>query len=195
MAKQKGLEGKTVVLGVTGGIAAYKAALIARHLMELGAEVYVVMTYSATQFVTPLTFQSLTGTPVLVDMFQPQTEWPVEHVFLADKADLVLVAPCTANIIGKIAYGLAEDMVTLTVMATKAPVVIAPAMETKMYQNPIVQENIARLKKLGYHFVGPDVGRLASGKEGEGRLAEPDKIVAQVAEILTQPRKLPKPGK
>lgn len=191
MAETKPLEGKMVVLGVTGSIAAYKAALLARQLMEQGGRVYVIMTYSATKFVTPLTFQALTGNPVLVDMFDPQTPWQIDHVYLGTKADLVIVAPCTANIIGKIAHGLAEDMVTMTVMATKAPVIIAPAMEVNMYQSPLVQENIAKLKKMGYHFVGPETGRLATGREGQGRLSEPEEILARALEVMSQPRKLP----
>lgn len=195
MAEGKPLEGKMVVLGVTGSIAAYKAALLARQFMDKGAGVYVIMTHSATKFVTPLTFQALTGNPVLVDMFNPQTPWQIDHVYLGEKSDLVIVAPCTANIIGKIAYGLAEDMVTVTVMASKAPVIIAPAMEVNMYLNPIVQENIAKLKKLGYHFVGPETGRLATGREGQGRLSEPKEILARALEVMSRPRKLPPPRK
>ncbi|MBI3287786.1 MAG: hypothetical protein HYZ68_07040 [Chloroflexi bacterium] len=195
MAKPSQVNGKFVVLGVTGSIAAYKACLVARRFMELGAEVYVMMTQGATKFVTPLTFHALTGHVPVVDMFEPRTDWQIEHVYLAAKANLVVLAPCTAHVIGKIANGLADDIVTVTVMATQAPVVIAPAMNVNMYQNSIVQENIVRLKKLGYIFVGPTYGKLASPleAEGEGRLAEPEEIVEQAVKLLASPRRLKAP--
>ncbi len=179
------LKGKTILLGVTGGIAAYKAPMILRRLQRMGAQVMVAMTKAGTEFVTPLTFKALTGHPVLVDMFDPATEWQIEHVILAEKVDLVLIAPATANIIGKIAAGLANDMVSLTVMATKAPVIIAPAMNVNMYENPIVQGNIKRLQEGGYTFVEPEEGVLATGIRGKGRLAEVDSIVKKVCEILS----------
>jgi phosphopantothenoylcysteine decarboxylase/phosphopantothenate--cysteine ligase len=180
----KDLEGKTILLGVTGSIAAYKAPAILRKLKSLGAEVIVAMTKAGTELITPLTFKALSGKPVLVDMFEPATEWQIEHVILAQKVDLVLIAPATANIIGKIASGIADDMVSLTVMATKAPVVIAPAMNVGMYENPIVQENIKKLEGLGYTFVEPGVGVLATGVEGRGRLAEIEDITKTVVGLL-----------
>ncbi len=178
------LDGRTVVMGVTGSIAAYKAPTIARKLQNEGAEVIVVMTEAGSKLVDPLTFRSLTGRPVLLDMFAPTTDWQIEHISLAEKADLFLIAPATANTIGKIAHGIADTLLTCTVMATKAPVVIAPAMNVNMYENPTVQENIKRLQELGYHFVGPKVGRLATGIEGRGALADVDDIVAKVEELL-----------
>lgn len=178
------LEGKTVVLGVTGSIAAYKAPTVARKLQNKGATVIVVMTEAGTKLVDPLTFRSLTGTTAMVDMFAPSPDRQIEHVSLAEEADLFLIAPATANTIGKIASGIADNLLTCAIMATKAPVVIAPAMNTNMYENPIVQENIKRLEGLGYRFVGPKVGTLATGVEGKGPLAEVDDIVARVEEVL-----------
>ena len=157
------LEGKTVILGVTGSIAAYKAATLARKLQSRGAEVIVVMTEAGAKLVDPLTFRSLTGKPVLVHMFPPSTDWQIEHVALAEMAHLFLIAPATANTIGKIAGGIADNLLTCAVMATKAPVLIAPAMNVDMYENPLVQANIDKLEKLGYRFVGPKVGTLATG--------------------------------
>lgn len=185
----KDLEGKTILLGVTGSIAAYKAPAILRKLKSLGADVVVAMTKAGTEFVTPLTFRALSGNPVLVEMFEPATEWQIEHVILAQKVDLVLIAPASANIIGKIASGIADDMVSLTVMATKAPVVIAPAMNVNMYENPIVGENIKKLEGVGYTFVEPGVGVLATGVEGRGRLAELEEIVEKVCELLSEERR------
>jgi phosphopantothenoylcysteine decarboxylase/phosphopantothenate--cysteine ligase len=181
------LDGKTIVLGVTGSIAAYKAPTLARKLQTKGAEVIVVMSEAGAKLVDPLTFRSLTGTAVPVDMFSPVTDWQIEHISLAERADLFLIAPATANTIGKIAHGIADNLVTCSVMATKAPVVVAPAMNVNMYENPIVQENIRRLQELGYRFVEPEVGRLATGIEGKGRLADLDEIVQQVEESLKGP--------
>jgi phosphopantothenoylcysteine decarboxylase/phosphopantothenate--cysteine ligase len=178
------LEGKTVVLGVTGSIAAYKAPTVARKLQSKGADVIVVITEAGTKLVAPLTFRSLTGKPVIVDMFDPSTEWQIEHISLAEKADLFLIAPATANTIGKIAHGIADNMLTCAVMATRAPVLIAPAMNVNMYENRVVQENIRRLQELGYSFVGPKVGRLATGIEGRGPLADADDIVRRAEELL-----------
>jgi phosphopantothenoylcysteine decarboxylase/phosphopantothenate--cysteine ligase len=178
------LRGTTVVLGVTGSIAAYKAPTLARRLQSKGAEVIVVMTQAGTKLVDPLTFRSLTGNPVLVDMFAPSTDWQIEHISLADKAGLVLIAPATANTIGKIAHGIADNLLTCAVLATKAPVLIAPAMNVNMYENPVVQANIERLSQLGYHFVGPKVGVLATGIEGKGPLADVEEIVQKAEELL-----------
>lgn len=178
------LEGKTVILGVTGSIAAYKAATLARKLQSRGAEVIVVMTEAGAKLVDPLTFRSLTGKPVLVHMFPPSTDWQIEHVALAEMAHLFLIAPATANTIGKIAGGIADNLLTCAVMATKAPVLIAPAMNVDMYENPLVQANIDKLEKLGYRFVGPKVGTLATGITGKGPLAEIDEIVAAAEQLL-----------
>jgi phosphopantothenoylcysteine decarboxylase/phosphopantothenate--cysteine ligase len=178
------LEGKTIVLGVTGSIAAYKAPTLARRLQSKGAVIIVVMTEAGAKLVDPLTFRSLTGKPVLVNMFPPSTDWQIEHIALADMADLFLIAPATANTIGKIAGGIADNLLTCAVMATKAPVVIAPAMNVNMYENSIVQANIEKLEQLGYSFVGPKVGTLATGITGKGPLAAVDEIVSRVEELL-----------
>lgn len=168
---------KTVVLGVTGGIAAYKALDIVSGLRKRNICVYVIMTEAACRFVTPLSFQSLSQNYVISDMFKEPKSFEIEHVSLAMKADLFLIAPATANIIGKIAGGIADDMLSTTVMATKAPVLFAPAMNTNMYNNPILQRNIEVLKSYGYHFIEPDEGRLACGVTGKGKLADTEKIL------------------
>ncbi len=175
------LKGKNVVLCVTGGIAAFKAAALASRLCAMGAEVDVIMTKHAREFITPLTFRSITKTPVVTDMFGEPVSMEIEHISLAEKADIFVIAPATANIIGKIAAGIADDMVSTTVMATKAPVLIAPAMNTNMYENPIVRENINKLKSLGYIFMEPGEGRLACGAMGKGRMPEPEEIAERVA--------------
>lgn len=180
------LANKTVVLGITGGIAAYKAADIASKLTQAGAKVEVVMTESATKFVTPLTLRGVTGRPVVTDMFEPATEFSIEHVALAEAADVVVIAPATANTIAKLAIGMADNMLTCLVLATKAPVIIAPAMDDNMFQNPITQDNIAKLKARGFTIVDPARGRLASGKTGWGRLAETEMIIAAVKRVLEQ---------
>lgn len=180
------LEDKNIVVGVTGGIAAYKAVQIVSSLTKLGANVEVIMTESATEFVKPLTFQSISHNPVRQDMFTPPKNWDVEHISLAQKADLMLLAPATANMIGKLANGIADDMLSTTVMATTAPVLIAPAMNNKMYENPIVQDNISYLKKHNYKFIEADAGYLACGTVGKGRLPDPEEIVQQsIVEILS----------
>ena len=165
------------VFGVTGGIAAAKATLVASMLVRQGLDLHVIMTESACEFVTPLTFRTLTANPVTVDMFEEPGQWNVKHVSLAQRADIFVIAPATANFLGKVSAGIADDMLTTTVMATRAPVVIAPAMNSVMYGNPIVQRNIASLKALGYMFVGPESGRLACGDMGAGRMASPERIV------------------
>ncbi len=175
---------KFVVVGVTGGIAAYKAAEIVSTLTKNGAEVQVIMTASAQQFITPLTLQTLSKNPVITDMFAEPKAWEVQHIALADKADLFLIVPATANIIGKVANGIADDMLSTTIMATQAPVVFAPAMNVHMYANPVVQENIRTLQELGYHMVEPGIGRLACGYEGKGRLAEIPEILRVASEVL-----------
>ncbi len=178
----RALEGKTVVLCITGGIAAYKAADLTSRLRKLGAKVHIIMTESATHFITPLTLEVLSENRVVTDMFDRAFTWEVEHISLAKCADVFVVAPATANIIGKAAHGIADDMVSTTLMATKAPVVIAPAMNTNMYQNPVVQDNIASLKARGFHFVEPESGRLACGDTGTGKLADP----AVIAEAIVR---------
>ncbi|MDD3766475.1 MAG: bifunctional phosphopantothenoylcysteine decarboxylase/phosphopantothenate--cysteine ligase CoaBC [Eubacteriales bacterium] len=174
------LKGKTVVIGVCGGIAAYKVCEIISKLKKLGANVRVCMTDAAQKFVTPLTFQSLSQNAVATGMFDPVKSWDIEHISLAKAADVMLIVPATANIIGKISAGIADNIVTTTVMATKAKVIIAPAMNTQMYENPITTENIERLKKLGYVFVDPEGGRLACGDVGKGKLADVDDIIEEV---------------
>ena len=186
MSDLSAVRGKDIILGVTGGIAAYKACSVASALTQAGAKVEVIMTRHATEFVAPLTFQTLTKNQVFVDMFAPVRYFEVEHVALADRAHLIVIAPATANIIGKIAAGIADDMLSTVVMAVnnRVPVLIAPAMNVNMWENPIVQENVAKLARLGYTFIQPDEGRLAEGYSGRGRLPEPETIVAAVARTL-----------
>lgn len=181
------LNGKNVVMGVSGGIAAYKAVELVSRLKKAGASVYVIMTTSAAKFVTPLTFREISGNPVVVSMWDEPKQWNVEHIALASKADIFVIAPATANIIGKIANGIADDMLTTTVMATKAPVIVAPAMNTNMYLNPIVQGNLEKLKDAGYHIIEPACGMLACGVEGPGRLPEPAQIVDTILSIIASP--------
>lgn len=173
----KTLKGLNVVVGVTGCIAAYKAAEVVSRLKKLGADVRVVMTKSACEFVAPLTFGTLSKNKVITDMFGLPDYKEVEHISAAAWADLFLICPATANIIGKVASGIADDFLSTTVMATKAPVVFAAAMNSNMYENPIVTANIEKLKDFGYHFIEPDVGMLACGTSGKGRLADYDKII------------------
>jgi len=175
---------KTIVLGITGGIAAYKAAELASKLTQAGAKVEVIMTESATRFITPLTLRSLTNRPVVTDMFELASEFSIEHVALAEAADIVIIAPATANIIAKLAAGIADDALSCTVLATEAPVVVAPAMNVNMFQNSITQDNLARLKDRGFTIVDPEYGRLASGKVGLGRLADVEKIIGTVKLVL-----------
>jgi phosphopantothenoylcysteine decarboxylase/phosphopantothenate--cysteine ligase len=180
------LTGKTVVLGITGSIAAYKAAELASRLTQAGARVEVVMSESATRFVSPLTFRSLTGRSVVTSMWEASSEFSVEHVALAETADIVVIAPATADIIARLAVGIADDMISCTVLATKAPVILAPAMNVNMLQNPATQHNLAELKARGFTIVEPAYGRLASGRIGEGRLAETEKIIASIKQILNK---------
>jgi len=178
------LTNKTIILGITGSIAAYKAADIASKLTQAGAKVDVVMTEPATKFITPLTLRGITGRAVVADMFDPASQHSIEHIALVEVADLVVIAPATASIIAKMAVGIADDMVSLTVLATKAPVMVAPAMDVDMFANPITQENLARLKARGFIIVDPGYGRMASGKVGWGRLADVDKIMAAIEGVL-----------
>ncbi|WP_252254385.1 bifunctional phosphopantothenoylcysteine decarboxylase/phosphopantothenate--cysteine ligase CoaBC [Clostridium sp. ZBS12] len=177
---------KCVVLGVSGGIAVYKALEVVSLLRKQDIEVRVIMTKSATEFVTPLSFQSLSQNMVIYDMFSEPKAWEIQHISLAEKADVFLVAPATANIIGKVANGIADDMLSTTIMATKAKVIFAPAMNTHMYENPIVQGNIEKLKNLGYEFIEPACGRLACGDIGKGKLEDPKVIVDRVISQFTK---------
>jgi phosphopantothenoylcysteine decarboxylase / phosphopantothenate---cysteine ligase len=180
------LTGKTVVLGVTGGIAVYKAADLASKLTQAGAIVRVIMTENAREFVTPLTFESITSNAVVTDMFDTNAEHRINHIAISEIADIIVIAPATANIIAKIAGGLADDMLTTTVLATHAPVVIAPAMHTAMWENPATKENTARLIKRGYHIIEPAIGRLASGGYGPGRLPDNEVILANIKMVLAK---------
>ena len=175
---------KCVVLGVTGGIAVYKACEVLRLLQKQGIDVYVVMTKNACRFVSPLTFETLSGHPVASDTFDRPATWEVEHIALAKRADLFLIVPATANIIGKMACGIADDMLSTTVMATRAPVMLAPAMNTGMWENPAVQENIARLSGRGVHIVSPATGHLACGDSGAGKLEDVGVIVERALQVL-----------
>lgn len=177
-------EGKTIVLGVTGSIAAYKAADLASKLTQRGLTVDVVLTRAAMEFVSELTFRSITHRPVVTDMFDPASEFSVEHVALAERADVVVVAPATANTIAKLAAGIADEMLTCTVLATRSPVVVAPAMDAGMYDNAVTQENLDKLRSRGFVIVGPGHGRLASGLVGVGRLADNDEISGAIFEVL-----------
>ena len=177
------LADKTVVLGVSGSIAAYKAADLASKLTQAGARVNVVMTEAATRLVTPLTFRSLTGRPVITSLWE-SSESGIGHITLADTADIVVIAPATANVIARLAAGIADDMLTATVLATRAPVIIAPAMHANMFHNPVTRDNLARLRARGFTIVGPVYGRLASGDTGEGRLVEIEQIIDAVREVL-----------
>lgn len=178
------LKDKTVVIGVCGGIAVYKACDLVSKLKKTGVNVHVIMTKSATEFVAPLTFQTLSQNYVVEDMFESPKTWDVEHISLAKKADVFVLAPATANVIGKVANGIADDMLTTTIMATKAKVLIAPAMNTNMYENPVVQRNMQTLKDLDYKFVEPESGRLACGDIGSGKLASVDTIFNSIIELL-----------
>ncbi|KNY26787.1 bifunctional phosphopantothenoylcysteine decarboxylase/phosphopantothenate--cysteine ligase CoaBC [Pseudobacteroides cellulosolvens] len=177
------LNGINIVLGVCGGIAAYKSVEIVSRLKKLDAEVNVIMTESAQKFVAPLTFRSISRNPVITDMFQEPVNYDIKHISLAQKADLLIVAPATANIIGKIANGIADDMLTTTVMATKAKVLIVPAMNVNMYENVLVKDNIEKLKRLGYMFMEPATGMLACGINAKGRMPEPEEIVDMAVDL------------
>jgi len=178
------LADKTIVLGITGSIAAYKAVDIASRLTQEGARVEVVMTEAATRFIAPLTLSSITGRGVVTDMFEPDSQQTLEHVALGEAADLVVIAPATASLIAKLAAGIADEIPALIVLATKAPIILAPAMNVNMYENSITQENLAKLKARGFVIVEPDYGRLASGRVGRGRLADTDKIMGTIKQVL-----------
>lgn len=181
---------KTVILGVTGGIAAYKSLDIVSRLRKKDINVHVIMTESAKKFVAPLSFQALSQNYVVTEMFGEPKSFDIEHISLAEKADLFVIAPASANIIGKLANGIADDMLSTTVMATKAPVFLAPAMNTNMYSNPILQRNIEVLKSYGYFFLDPDEGRLACGTTGKGKLADTEKIIDVIDMLLYENKDL-----
>ena len=178
------LKNKTVLLGVTGSIAAYKIANLASALKKLHADVHVLMTKNATNFINPITFESLTGNKCLVDTFDRNFQFQVEHVSIAKKADVVMLAPASANVIGKIAHGIADDMLTTTVMACKCPVYISPAMNTNMYENPILQDNLKILEKYGYHIITPASGYLACGDTGAGKMPEPETLLQYIVQEI-----------
>ena len=184
------LKGKTILLGVTGGIAAYKAAYLASALVKLHAAVEVVMTKNAAQFIAPLTFEQLTGRKCIVDTFDRNFVHQVEHISLADRADLVLIAPATANVCAKLAHGLADDMLTTTVLACTCPKLIAPAMNTHMYENQVTQDNLNTLRRYGWEVIAPASGRLACGSVGAGRFPEPEELVQYVLRAIALPHDL-----
>lgn len=181
------LKGKTIVLGVTGSIAAYKIANLASSLKKMNADVHVIMTKNATNFINPITFETLTGNKCLVDTFDRNFEFNVEHVSLAKKCDIFMVAPATANIIGKIAAGICDDMLTTTLFATKAPKLISPAMNTNMYENPILKDNIKKLKDYGYKFIEPATGYLACGDTGAGKLPDEGVLLNAILKEIAYP--------
>ena len=174
------LKGKTVLLGVSGSIAAYKIASLASALKKLNADVHVLMTQNATNFINPITFETLTGNKCLVDTFDRNFQYSVEHVSLAKKADVVMLAPASANVIGKIAHGIADDMLTTTIMACKCKKIVAPAMNTNMFENPIVQDNLKILEHYGYEVISPAVGYLACGDTGSGKMPEPELLLEYI---------------
>lgn len=184
------LKGKTVLLGVTGGIAAYKAAALASSLVKQHAAVEVVMTQNATQFVTPLTFEQLTGRRTMVDTFDRNFSHQVEHIALAERTDLVIIAPATANVCAKLAHGLADDMLTTTVLACRCPKLIAPAMNTNMYENPVTQDNLEILRHYGWEVIEPASGRLACGAVGKGKMPEPEELLQHILRYLALPHDL-----
>lgn len=177
---------KNIVIGVTGGIAAYKACEIVSYLVHEGANVDVIMTKNACEFITPLTLETLSKHKVITDMFEKKEHVEVEHISLARKADIFLIVPATANIIGKVANGIADDMLSTTIMATDKIVVFAPAMNNGMYTNRIVQDNIKKLKEYGYHFIEPDTGNLACGYKAIGKLADKDKIIEYLKDLIKE---------
>lgn len=184
------LKGKTILLGITGGIAAYKSACLASALVKLHASVEVVMTENATQFIAPMTFEQLTGNRVSVDTFDRNYVHSVQHISLAEKTDLVIIAPATANVCAKLAHGLADDMLTTTVLACRCPKLIAPAMNTNMYDNPVTQDNLTLLRRYGWEVIEPASGRLACGAVGKGKLPEPEDLVQHVLRAIALPHDL-----
>ena len=184
------LKGKTVLLGVTGSIAAYKIAYLASALKKLHAQVHVLMTQNATNFINPITFETLTGNKCLVDTFDRNFQFSVEHVFIAKQADVVMIAPASANVIGKLAHGIADDMLTTTIMACKCKKIVSPAMNTNMYENPIVQDNLAILQHYGYEVIEPASGYLACGDTGAGKMPEPEMLLDYILRAIAKEKDL-----
>lgn len=182
------LKGKTVILGITGGIACYKAAELTSLLVKQHADVYVIMTKGATEFMSPLTFEALTGNKVHTDIFDECSGTEIPHISLSAKADALIIAPATANVIAKLAHGLADDMLTSTVLAAQCPKIIAPAMNTRMYENPVTSDNIEALKKYGWRVITPDSGRLACGDTGKGKLPAPEKLLESIIDEIAFPK-------
>ena len=187
------LSGREIVVGVCGGIAAYKVAEVVSKLVQLGAGVTVAMTAEAQKFVTPLTFEALSGRPVRTGTFDLTDSSDPQHIALTERADLMLVAPATGNLIAKVAHGLCDDLVSLMVCAAACPVVFAPAMNNRMWDNPVTRENVAKLTRLGYRFIGPDAGWLACRNVGAGRLSEPQQIVTDILRMFAEPGAMPRP--
>mgnify|MGYP000250598365 FL=1 len=185
MKKKNPFSEKRIVVGVTGSIAAYKACEIVRGLRNRGAEVKVIMTQNATRFVTPLTFQTISQNDVLMDMFEYTKGWVPEHIGISDWAQALLIAPATANIIGKATSGIADDLLSSTILSSVCPVIFAPAMNYRMYESEIVQNNVKMLIKRGYHFIGPEEGFLADGHQGRGRMSDPAKIIDFIQDLFT----------
>lgn len=184
------LKGKTVLLGVTGSIAAYKIAYLASALKKLHAQVHVLMTKNATNFINPITFETLTGNKCLVDTFDRNFQFSVEHVSIAKQADVVMIAPASANVIGKLAHGIADDMLTTTIMACKCKKIVSPAMNTNMYENPIVQDNLAILQHYGYEVIEPASGYLACGDTGAGKMPEPEMLLDYILREIAKEKDL-----
>ena len=184
------LKGKTILLGVTGGIAAYKAAYLASALVKLHAHVEVILTEHATEFITPLTFEQLTGNRCMVNTFDRNFTHQVEHIALAERTDLVMIAPATANVCAKLAHGLADDMLTTTVLACQCPKLVAPAMNTHMFENPVTQDNLEILRRYGWEVIPPDEGRLACGAVGAGKLPDPESLVQYILHTIAVPHDL-----
>ncbi len=184
------LKNKTILLGVTGGIAAYKSAALASALVKLHANVEVIMTKNATQFITPLTFEQLTGRRVMVDTFDRNFQHQVEHISLAERTDLMIIAPATANVCSKLAHGLADDMLTTTALACTCPKLISPAMNTNMYENPVIQDNLATLRRYGWDVIDPASGRLACGSVGKGKMPEPEDLIQHILCHIAMPHDL-----
>lgn len=178
------LKGKTIVLGVTGGIAAYKSADLTRRLVEAGADVHVMMSRAAQEFITPLTLQTLSNHPVHTDLFSITQEQEIGHISIADRADAIVIAPATADVIAKAAHGICDDLITTVLCATRAPVVVCPAMNVHMWENPITQDNVQKLKKHGLTVLEPDEGDLACGYQGKGRLPDPQIIIDALEKIF-----------
>jgi phosphopantothenoylcysteine decarboxylase/phosphopantothenate--cysteine ligase len=187
------LKGREIILAVCGGIAAYKSADICSKLVQRGAGLTVAMTKDAEKFITPLTFQALSARPVHTDIFNLLDSSDPQHISLTERADLMLIAPATANILAKVAHGLTDDLVSLMISAAACPVIFCPSMNNRMWENPITQENVTKLSNLGYTFLGPDSGWLACRNTGSGRLADTQSIVEEVTKMLTDPAAMPKP--